>query len=80
MVYSVIVFRVADYMKTIEKLYYQYPKICKIWLGPNKTYCLLSDPEYIKIVLTNPKAIDKSDVYETITEVFGPGILTAPGI
>ncbi|CAH1100801.1 unnamed protein product [Psylliodes chrysocephalus] len=68
----------ADYMKTIEKLYYQYPKICKIWLGPNKTYCLLSDPEYIKIVLTNPKAIDKSDVYETITEVFGPGILTAP--
>ncbi|CAH1100800.1 unnamed protein product [Psylliodes chrysocephalus] len=68
----------AGYMKRMEKLHCQYPKIFKIWLGPNNVLFALSDPEYIKKLFTDPKATEKAFIYDVLTEVFGPGILTAP--
>ncbi|CAH1118516.1 unnamed protein product [Phaedon cochleariae] len=66
----------TDIMGTLIKIQKQYPNYFKAWFGPKLLY-FLSDPVHLEKVLTNPKSLNKDDLYDFISEVIGTGIMTA---
>ncbi|XP_043682421.1 cytochrome P450 4C1-like isoform X3 [Vespula pensylvanica] len=54
-----------------------YHSLWRIWMG-TRLLVMVDDPEYIKILLSNPNIIDKSKDYKYIKPFAGNGLFSAP--
>ncbi|KAK9873305.1 hypothetical protein WA026_021797 [Henosepilachna vigintioctopunctata] len=67
--------------EAIFKAFSGYPKmysdVHKLWIGP-KFFVVISNPEWLEIILNSSKALEKGDVYEFTKPFLGNGLLSAP--
>ncbi|KAF7383159.1 hypothetical protein HZH68_015008 [Vespula germanica] len=54
-----------------------YHSLWRIWIG-TRLLVMVDDPEYIKILLSNPNIIEKSEDYKYIKPFAGNGLFSAP--
>lgn len=57
----------------------EYGPINKIWLGPNKFYLLLADPDIIEFFISSPKYVTKSADYDFLKPWLKNGLLISTG-
>nr|XP_050866027.1 cytochrome P450 4C1-like isoform X3 [Vespula vulgaris] len=54
-----------------------YHSLWRIWIG-TRLLVMVDDPEYVKILLSNPNIIEKSEDYKYIKPFAGNGLFSAP--
>ncbi|XP_055911572.1 probable cytochrome P450 313a4 [Eupeodes corollae] len=69
-------FKLSDVLYELPKYANQYKaKTYFTWLGTHP-FLYTMDPKIAEIILSSPDCLDKSKIYDAITEIIGPGILT----
>ncbi|XP_026313547.1 cytochrome P450 4c3-like [Hyposmocoma kahamanoa] len=67
-----------EFVRVIGDLIRVYGDVLGVWLGPNYNI-VLTNPDDLKILLSNPKTSFKGPQYQFMAEIIGSGILSGSG-
>ncbi|XP_046964447.1 cytochrome P450 4C1-like [Vanessa cardui] len=67
-----------EFIKVIKDLMIEYGGVFKLWIGPDLNV-VVSNPDDIKLLLTNNKTSIKGPQYKYMADVLGGGILSGSG-
>ncbi|XP_050353174.1 cytochrome P450 4C1-like [Nymphalis io] len=67
-----------EFIKVVKDLMIEYDGVFKLWIGPDLNI-VVSNPDDIKLLLTNNKTSIKGPQYKYIADVLGGGILSGSG-
>lgn len=70
---------IAEILNAVMRCYKKYGGMFKLRFGPSTYRIMLCDPKSIGFILSNPKYVEKTRIYETFKGWLGDGLFTTPG-